>query len=553
MLTQVILKECDDSSLVTPNYTDELPGIVAIIKNRDESDMIDKIRATEHELDLKKLHDHCVGVITRLEYMKRSDNNYDISEDEYDDTLDDYNKYLMMIKEKLNTIDKLKTALEPVQEVFIGKDPLEKMHSIFCGMRNGCLSAKGYKLPLTSSISAFEKEIESVFGFKIFSFGIDPDPGINAFTYPITASFDINGSDYIETTKNGYRLKKECGLVAYSKITKGLWYNKNITNDECFAIFLHEIGHSFVNRSEMVEQTEQATKQMIIATSVLNALLYPWTIPNIIVGLLSSNNFAKKFTLTVSKIAKQFKLARKINWGLGKLWSNIALLFDKATNTALLLTGIPGLIAGGNLAASKGMKPDQGPTRGRSIERLADDFAKIYGYGNELATGLMKLNVESYGMYTFDFVMKNKTLKNWFDRQNDLSSQCSEKFDVHPASVDRILSIKKAMEDDLKASKDLDPRIKKELQQNLDDMNDIVENLKKSKSIMEKDPNTYRRTRAHLQAQKGFKLSKFEKKALDTDTLNKDFDNRLAKEHADFMVDEIMNECVLQFKDYDFE
>lgn len=472
-----------------------------------------------------------------------------ITEEDCDLTTKEFYQYIQLITEKISTIRKsMRESSDIINEAFVGKQSIEKLHSIFCTMRNEGLEKR--KQPSNNRIKEFETEIENFFGFKAFDFDIDPSMSLNAFTYPVTTSWDFSGSEYIETTKNGYRFKKSYGLVAISRITRGLFYNKNITNDECFAIFLHEIGHSFVNRSELMESTEAAVRNLALYSAIIRALLElsPLPMMSTAYDIITNMNWFKTITVEVNKILKNMKIMRKFNWTIDSLISAISSIIIKTVNTTIKTFG-GGLITNKlNLFLSKYL-PVATPDRGRASERLSDDFAKVYGYGTELSSGLLKLNIESYDLYDSKIIKKIPIIKKWFDYQDDIAEQCIDKFDVHPSNTDRILSIRKAMEDDLKSA-DISPKVKKELKENLNAMDELIDDLKKSKGIMEKDPNTYRQARIRLQACTGLKLTPDEKEYMNSDYMNKDFNDRMIKEYTDLQLEDCIDTLG---SSYDFE
>ena len=123
--------------------------------------------------------------------------------------------------------------------------------------------------------------IEDLWGFKAFSLSIDPSSTPNAFTYPVATSLDIDPTDYIITDSKGYRFTKQAKVAAISKITAGLFTNKAFTDEECFAIFLHEVGHSFVHRSPYVAAQQDVYKSMMISQIIIE----------VIIGILTANPF----------------------------------------------------------------------------------------------------------------------------------------------------------------------------------------------------------------------------------------------------------------------
>ena len=138
-----------------------------------------------------------------------------------------------------------------IQEVYFGRIPeIEEIFQEFVKLRTDYMAIRTGKN--SKQIAKIEKLIEHFFGFKAFSLDIVNNNSPNAYTYPVASSIDINPVNYIETTSKGYRFKKEANVATISMITTGLFTNKAFSNEEVFATFLHEIGHSFVHRSPYI-------------------------------------------------------------------------------------------------------------------------------------------------------------------------------------------------------------------------------------------------------------------------------------------------------------
>ena len=231
-----------------------------------------------------------------------------------------------------------------VQEVYIGKVP--EIEDIFTEFKELRHTYAAWKTGNTSKRTAkIEKMIEDFWGFKAFSLDIDPSSAPNAFTYPVATSIDIDPSKYIKTTSKGYFYTKEANVAALSVITKGLFCNKAFSDEEAFAVFLHEIGHSFVHRSPMIISQQEVYKTSMIIQIVQNIILgilmaNPLIISDAISAGLSSSNFYKLFMTRINKAIKKIPVLREVNMSLSYLTSVFMNTVGNIFYTVTTLTGL---------------------------------------------------------------------------------------------------------------------------------------------------------------------------------------------------------------------
>ena len=159
-----------------------------------------------------------------------------------------------------------------VNEVYLGKVPeVEAIFEEFCKFRHEYSLIRTGKY--NKNTAKLEKMIEDFWGFSAFSLMVDPSPVPNAYTYPVACSIDVNPADYIVTTSKGYRFNSTSKTACVSYITRGLLKNDNFTDEEVFAAFLHEIGHSFVHRSPLVIAQQEVYKNAIIISIIQRVIM----------------------------------------------------------------------------------------------------------------------------------------------------------------------------------------------------------------------------------------------------------------------------------------
>lgn len=424
-------------------------------------------------------------------------------------------------------------------EIYIGRAPdIQQMCDIMGEAR---------ELYMNRKIGAARKKLyemegvaEKFFGFKSFSIDLINDPSINACTYPAVTAVDVNAAEALYTTsKEGYKFKKEAGICAISRLTTGLFGNKNFTNDEAFAIFLHEVGHSFVTRSPLMD-SEFDVYQMQLTTAVVMQCICKVVLAIMEGSLLGStdnkvkkiwyalllgkntvdaaslatvtNNAVKLFCSEFSKKIKQIPALSTTQFYLSKLKSFADRSFENAFDFIGTITGLQLLDAKLVQKQAEWIDPDKRPNaQARSWERLSDDFCTVYGYGNELATALLKMENKSYSQQTAYGWFKSHCpiVKTLAKKRYDILLQCIYQIDCHPTASDRIMSIIENMEHDIKTEKSLKSKEKKMLMDSLDKTNKLAKESAKLQGELAKNPDE---TRAALLAL-GFKNGSSEGKS----------------------------------------
>ena len=388
-----------------------------------------------------------------------------------------------------------------VQEVYIGRIPeIEEIFQEFKKMRN---EYKTYKTGKNAkNIAKLEGLIEDMWGFKAFSLDIDPSDQPNAYTYPVAMSVDINPGDYIVSTSKGYRYTAQCNAASISYITKGLLTNPNFSDEEVFAVFLHEIGHSFVHRSPMIIAQQEVYKNTLIAQILYKLFLSIFTanvlgvVDSVSTYLMSTNGY-KRFVAEYNKIIKKIPLIRELKLSFESM---VELINSTLGNLGYLLITITGIRALSNWLNTKEYESTtkkqfeisgHSQAYARSMERLSDDFAAMYGFGPHISTALVKMeDPDNQGLF-MKVTHRVPLLGGMLKKQDAISVQLSGLIGAHPSTPDRILAILDSMENDLAKDKTLAPKIKKELKANIEKQKDIIKDIKKDEPKIAKNRNEY--------------------------------------------------------------
>ena len=428
-----------------------------------------------------------------------------------------------------------------VQEVYIGRIPeIEEMFNEFKELRD---TYRVWKSGNTAKRTArIEKMIEDLWGFKAFSLSIDPSSSPNAFTYPVATSLDIDPTDYIVTDSKGYRFTKQAKVAAISKITAGLFTNKAFTDEECFAIFLHEVGHSFVHRSPYVAAQQDVYKSMMISQIIMEVIIgiltaNPLQIADATSAAISSTNFYKRFIADLIKIKKKIPIIRTID---DISTAAVGTLENVIGNTIYLIlsgSGINFLIS----AYSKSIDDSYGKKQrqltghpnayARSVERLSDDFAAMYGFGPYLSSGLIKIeNPDNQGLF-MKITHSIPGLKTILDASDALAMEVNGLVGAHPSSANRIISLLNGMESDLANDKSMPDKVKKELKANIKQMRAVVNDIKSDTGKI-KNKNEYMQALTVVGLNKSNPEDFLEKKFTDRKALKRFYDERKVRRES---------------------
>ena len=383
-----------------------------------------------------------------------------------------------------------------VNEAYVGKTPtLEKMEQKIGEMR-AKLKYSGANSTLKETLEV-NRLFEEQFGMEVFGLKIIPASYINAYTMVIANRFDIaqyeDMPSMVEANPNtGYRFKDGNNFCVVAYITTQLIMDPNYTDAEILAILLHELGHNFADciyddinlaNKEMMNNYRTAMIQVIImlAISIVGLPMAVGLFVRYIKELKELNNKNKR---------KEEKKTQKI--GKGKLSAFIRSIKAKANGISELISGILFRLSGGIHAWKRSMEihGDKDKARkslGRQNEVIADKFAGIYGYGPDLATALLKLEATpSASEKAVDKL--GKFGKDINDKYAEAMLDIND-YDVHPQVIQRIMEEIKLLENELK-KEDLDPKVKKVIQDQLNQLRDIIKLATTVKEEMNKREKT---------------------------------------------------------------
>ena len=435
-----------------------------------------------------------------------------------------------------------------VQEVYIGRiSEIEALFNQLSLVRELCVNKKS---SLARNIDKLEKMVEDFWGFKAFSFKIIETKHCDAYSIPVCNALDIDPNNMFISVKTGYRFIKEAKVASMLYISKGCMLS-NMTNEELFAVFLHEIGHSFVQRSPAVEAMYETYKKSALVALLFETLItalpmYWMNIFNVIRDWSISFNATRKLSVYFKKVKNKIPIIRNISTdkafaGLNDMLSDHMYKVFTPGNYNAYKNQRDKIIKKRDKDIKAGKEFLHNNPYGRAQERLADDFATIYGFGPQLGTVLLKIENPDNQTHKYS-KLHSKEGHEKYDKVDALANEINGLLDVHPGTVDRILAVIESLEHEYENNKELTPKMKQEVKDNLYQLKALITDIKEKAGVIAQNKNEYYKALYQQQANDGNTEDSKEKKFFDRSKIDKDFEKRFIPEDAslleDFNIDE---------------
>lgn len=350
----------------------------------------------------------------------------------------------------------------------------------------------------------------------------------------------MNTDKYIHTTKNGgYKYDKNAQVSVLIYICRGMFNNEDFTNEEVFACLLHEIGHSFVVRGSNMGFIISLYNYMTLMNIILGAIARAVDPKQALQAMSQAATSLAYSTKTGKHIIASIKNTirkSKILHGMDKFGKEFTSVVNTIIEARYYVTQRPThLILSIPLKlAAKIINPLWKLIGGhpfRPIEYLSDDFAVIYGFGAPLESALKKMDEWEYSN-KYKLRSKIPVIKNLNKFIDEALKEFSYSIDMHPTADKRAYQIRKTLIRELDQNKDLDPRIKAQLKEqileickNAEDIqahNEVISNNKDQAVIIMRE--ILKETGGELDA------DTIEASLLDRDEMDQDFLNRLYKD-----------------------
>ena len=341
----------------------------------------------------------------------------------------------------------------------------------------------------------FEKigdKIASIFGFKYCDFNLVNDPSMNAFTVPCGFSITNNSNGKITqrilTDKDNIKYDRS-QISCIIRLTSGLYTNKTFTDGEIMGLIIHEVGHNFQHGvNNCLKMYSVFMYFMNMASIVVNV-----GSGNLVGALQSIIMKDSEVRSNVNKWAKKSNLGGVINV-FGNILGFIRVIISEVLElTGRLTLGIPaGLINIASIIATGVSNPLtlivgilSAPIK-KGAENVSDDFAASHGYGAELISALSKIDLDPNASAT-EIGKFSKKLP-LFDSVCTLFALptmiISQLFSDHPLPPKRATGIVAELKRELNKS-DVSPKVKKEIEMQIKEVEDAIRNMSKSNGAFE--------------------------------------------------------------------
>ena len=393
-----------------------------------------------------------------------------------------------------------------INEVYFGKTPsLQKIEKQLDKFRSKYLGKVHTMTPprvnQDQDLFKFNRMIEEEFGFGCFSLQIIGEPIMNAFTMPIDMRIDVlNSNKHLIADKNSFKFNKDADYSCIVCIYSGIIFNPEFTTSEVMACILHEIGHNF--SSALYRKYGLMSNFyciMILLNNILAIILNPTS-----KNLKAGSKYLIRNTNTVSKMLDKLERYLRKNDSLLlilKDWHNaisdalssgidtIVNLIDRITLGSLSLSAsiISGFFTGINFMYNPLNLLILG-FRYRN-ERMADNFATIYGYGSELTSFLNKLTSANVKPMQKSIELFNNIpiISHIYNFNLSIANILNTAFDEHPDGIVRAQDQIDLLNNELQ-KEDLDPKMRNVIRQDIKACQKQIDNfIDLSKGIKDRD------------------------------------------------------------------
>lgn len=404
---------------------------------------------------------------------------------------------------------KEKLFIQTLNEAYFGQTPgITRCYNAFCEFRRKYKSTKllrgvsNIDMDHDKDLHRFCNEMERQFGFSSFTFIVQNSLESNMCTIPIMFDSETNknlagvgigfalggiiggiiGStlmsskratpkDFINIDKEGYHFKKEanmsCIIIAYAQML----FDANLTDEEAFAIVLHEVGHNFQRflsnsmiRLGLVNNMLymfQWIMNIIISLTRMNPGLLINTVESILLSSQASNNFLSKAFNSLTADEHRANLYTYFNFINGIL--SVPTSIVKAI-ISVPLAPILGIVSGlSSLYSSLGL-PTIGVSR-YAGEQMADNFPSYYGFGRAVVSGQREKMPSPFGP-AVEFISELPVIGHMYNFCLIPGEIMINIGDEHPSSPVRCASVLNSMKTDLKDPR-LSPKLRKQLEQQI--------------------------------------------------------------------------------------
>lgn len=398
-----------------------------------------------------------------------------------------------------------------VNEAYFGRTPgINRCFNAFCDFRHKYLDSsflrgiKSIDADHDKDLRLFISEMERQFGFYSFSFIISNSLQENMCTIPILIYSKQTDNpfrvkyrpskssikDWAYQDKEGYHfnkdLKASCIIIANAQML----FSENYTDEEMFAVILHEVGHnfqSFLNNDMIVLGSVNAFTSTIVR--ILNIYLKLFNLDfvgmakDLFEVLLTSQETHKWVSISYNDLTSD-----ETSNNIYSYFNFIKGLLNVPTDIITALIMVPaapliGLVSGvvqflSNLSVIGTITH----AYGYMGEQMADNFPTYYGFGQDMVNTQVNKMPGAFGPLS-QGVGKIPVIGHLYNFMLLPAQMMLSISDVHPADVVRAKSTINSMKTDVNDPQ-LSPKLRAELKKQIDESEALVnEYLKKANDI----------------------------------------------------------------------
>lgn len=297
--------------------------------------------------------------------------------------------------------------------------------------------------------SQLQELLANEFGLKRFIITIEPVAVENAYTLPISWGIDVAPTFRTRANlicdENSFKFKREARYIIGVTIFSGLLLNPLFSAGEVLATIIHEVGHNFESViDERCFLLTDITHITVLINNIIVSIMQgdmTGAISASLTPIVASNKY-KDISAIIGDTLMKSELVRIVYY-IGSCVCGVCKSFQYGF--LQLLGGVLGYTALINPAIIiaeliKGVMSLILNPLGYRGEKIADNFATVYGYGPELSSALMKLEMDTGSNLPMYGTAKSIPFIGQFIRGGvGVSMMVGSLFDPHPNTVERCL------------------------------------------------------------------------------------------------------------------
>lgn len=384
---------------------------------------------------------------------------------------------------------------QALNELYYGEtNDIKKLQYLITKLREESKNTKVTKINSLDIIKDINRHIENMFGFKAYALYIVPSGTFNVYTLPVSNKIDVwDEKENLKYDKNTLKYTNNKYIVI-TYIHSGLLLDERFSDREITAILLHEIGHSFTSGYRNNALISNSLKIINVVTSIEDVIIKMIINKQLDLStpLMLSNKyieFSNKIEQTIRKnklISNFMDSIHHIKNIIGQILNEIVLFIEKLSimNPISIIFNIknrlmsitPFNVAKSHIAFRN--------------EQLSDNFATMFGYGSDLSSALSKMDRLGNGYKVEEIFNKIPIIQQMYQLMTIPVSFLFHTLNSHPETINRIKNQIDMLNYELKKS-DLDPKVRKEIESDLKELNEVLDKYLEVAGNPKVDPHLY--------------------------------------------------------------